>query len=112
MSLKSREYHLKRKYGISLAHYDQILDQQDYKCFICERPHTAFKTNLCVDHDHKTGELYGLLCHFCNHRFIGRNRKWEMYANAAVYLKSGLGVYVPVVKKRKQKSRKTKSRKG
>ena len=105
MSLKSREYHLKRKYGISLADYNQLLKEQSSKCFVCKRPASSFKTNLCVDHDHKTGEIFGLLCHFCNHRFIGRNRNPSTYANASVYLTKGIGKFVPIKVKKKRKKR-------
>jgi hypothetical protein len=37
---------------------------QDGKCAICKQPER--RTSLCVDHDHVTGRVRGLLCHRCN----------------------------------------------
>ena len=53
-----------RRYGIEPATYDQLLNEQEGKCKICSR----FPSNrsLHIDHDHKTGEVRGLLCHGCN----------------------------------------------
>lgn len=53
---------IKQTYGLSREQYDNLLEQQDYKCYICRqeftRPH--------VDHDHETGEVRSILCHRCN----------------------------------------------
>jgi hypothetical protein len=56
-----RERYLKRKYGIDLEKYNQLLEEQFGLCAICleEKP-------LHVDHDHKTGIVRGLLCSNCN----------------------------------------------
>ena len=34
-------------------------------CKICQQPEKE-GTRLCVDHDHKTGRIRGLLCRRCN----------------------------------------------
>lgn len=54
---------LKNSYGISLEEYSKMLEKQSGVCAICGRKD---KTTLCVDHDHKTGKVRGLLCHQCN----------------------------------------------
>lgn len=77
-SAKMREanpsYHksafLRRKYGISIEHYDQMLSAQNGVCAICERAEgneiRGRVLALAVDHDHATGRVRGLLCSACN----------------------------------------------
>jgi hypothetical protein len=44
--------------------YDELLELQGGVCAICgAKPGTR---RLHIDHDHKTMELRGLLCHRCN----------------------------------------------
>lgn len=62
-----RRNHLKEKYNISESEYNKILIRQDYKCAVCGQIDSR---NLCVDHDHKHGNIRGLLCNNCN-RAIG-----------------------------------------
>lgn len=59
-----RKGNLKTKYGISMNDYDELLRAQDFKCAICEE--TPIRRSLCVDHDHDTGAIRGLLCDSCN----------------------------------------------
>jgi len=56
---------LKRKYGITLLEYNQMLELQDEVCAICLTKNTRGK-GLVVDHDHATGLVRGLLCDRCN----------------------------------------------
>lgn len=102
MSLKSREGHLRRTYGLTLADYNKIRKAQGDCCAVCKRHHSVFKVNLAVDHDHKTNEIFGLLCAYCNRRVIGRERRWEIFENASIYLKKGLGLFVPSKKRRQR----------
>ena len=56
----------KSRTGLPLAEYDALLVAQGGGCAICGN---APKTRrLHVDHDHKTGEVRGLLCHVHNRR--------------------------------------------
>jgi DNA-directed RNA polymerase subunit RPC12/RpoP len=100
---KAREYHLMRIYGMTQAQYDELLKKQGHKCFVCLRHENEFKTRLAVDHDHKTGEIRGLLCNYCNHRVIGRNRDPEIMKRVWEYLSQGTGWFVPKKKKTKRK---------
>jgi len=61
----TRRSRLKSKYGITPEQYDAILAHQKGVCAICERP--PKKNALCVDHDHKTLKVRGLLCFQCNY---------------------------------------------
>lgn len=67
-----RNKRLVYEFGITLAQYEEMLQAQDGKCAICNQPERRFhpKTGklweLCVDHDHESGEIRGLLCCDCN----------------------------------------------
>lgn len=67
---KARGYYLKsrlKNYGMGLSEYDHLLNLQNGKCAICGRnkPINGHK-RFCLDHDHRTGKLRGLLCIKCN----------------------------------------------
>jgi len=57
----SRSYHLTRRYGMTAAEADFLLEEQDGVCAICG---VAAATH--VDHDHETGVVRELLCFNCN----------------------------------------------
>jgi hypothetical protein len=70
---KVRDTKYRRYYGITHADYERMLAAQDGKCAICAKQESRFirrraeqPRNLCVDHDHSTGEIRGLLCADCN----------------------------------------------
>jgi hypothetical protein len=65
-----RKYLYKRDYNITIEEYNKIFEKQNGCCAICSRHQSEFKQRLCIDHDHKTGKIRGLLCHNCN-RFLG-----------------------------------------
>lgn len=62
-----REAHW-RTQGIYLTvmEYDEMFKVQGGCCKFCGRPQSALKRRLCVDHDHDTGRIRGLLCRKCN----------------------------------------------
>ncbi len=68
------DYHksifLRRKYGISVADYDRMLESQGGACAICAKPEKmairGTVVALAVDHDHDTGAVRALLCSACN----------------------------------------------
>ena len=82
---KRREYHLKSAYGLSLEEWDRIWVYQGKQCPVCKRAPKEGRRPV-VDHDHKTGEIRGLLCSHCNQRVIGRGRDAGIFAAAAAYL--------------------------
>lgn len=59
-----RNYNLIKRYGITLEEYNIILKKQNNVCAVCGGKDK--KKSLAVDHNHKTGEVRGLLCGRCN----------------------------------------------
>ena len=81
-----------RVYGITIEEYLTLAEQQDFKCAICKKENFAMAEHhsgcLVVDHDHRTGQIRGLLCHNCN-RAIGLLKDKEQFIlSAYAYLKS------------------------
>jgi hypothetical protein len=61
-----REWELQTKYGMSTAEYAAMLAAQDEVCAICRTDDPGRGKAWCVDHDHATGRVRGLLCWSCN----------------------------------------------
>lgn len=51
----------------------KLSDKQEGKCGVCQKHETSFKIRLSVDHNHKTGQVRGLLCYRCNKFVVGRH---------------------------------------
>lgn len=64
-------YYMK-KYGITWATRMVIWRVQKGRCAICGKHERNFKKRLAVDHNHKTGNVRGLLCFYCNKFRVGR----------------------------------------
>jgi hypothetical protein len=60
----------KHLYGLNNETYELLLLQQQGRCAICRKtPEEAkqkVKVVLCVDHNHRTNIVRGLLCDYCN----------------------------------------------
>lgn len=79
--------HLARDFGINDAQYDAMLASQGGVCAICRRP--PKKVRLHIDHNHKTGQIRGLLCSWCNHRLLsGARDSLDILRNAVSYLET------------------------
>ena len=87
-SKSSYSSHLKATYGISYEDYQAMRDYQGGRCYICRR--LPGKRRLAIDHDHKTGEVRGLLCadseRGCNHAILGNITSVEMAQRIVDYL--------------------------
>lgn len=53
------------QYGLTVDEYERRELEQGGVCAICQRKSSDGK-HLCVDHDHVTGVVRGLLCGKCN----------------------------------------------
>lgn len=62
---EERARHRLRKYGITARQYATLLEAQGGRCRICGQQGTE-PWQLCVDHNHVTGAVRGLLCAGCN----------------------------------------------
>lgn len=65
MAVYYRERDLRKLYGLTLEEMMAISEQCQNPD--CKRPITR-KNGLCVDHDHTTGAIRGILCNVCNLR--------------------------------------------
>lgn len=63
---KEKERQLIYYYGITLEEYNILFLEQEGCCAICCRHQSELKQSLCVDHNHETNEIRGLLCKRCN----------------------------------------------
>lgn len=59
-------YMLKYRYGLTAQEFEEMKEAQGQACALC-----SSTQKLCVDHDHTTSRVRGLLCHFCN-SMLGR----------------------------------------
>ncbi|MFD8018938.1 endonuclease VII domain-containing protein [Streptomyces lavendulae] len=83
----ARNTRIQSTYGLSADDYGQLFAAQDGKCAICRETR---KTNLAVDHCHKTEAIRGLLCARCNGQLLARGARDrpEVLRRAADYLES------------------------
>lgn len=80
---RRKDYNLRRRYGISLETFEAILSSQGGICAVCKEGDRVF----CVDHNHKTLKIRGIICLSCNLRVIGGARdKDHLLVNAAEYV--------------------------
>ena len=88
---KLKNCHLKRRYGISIESYEEMLKDQGGVCFICKKREEQTHQNgkikdLAVDHCHTTGKVRGLLCGLCNRGLGYFKDNTEYLTNAIEYL--------------------------
>lgn len=78
----SRNYHLRRRYGIALEHFERMFAEQGGLCAICHEAPAAH-----VDHDHATGRVRGLLCFNCNGALGQFRDRADLMLLAVAYLR-------------------------
>ena len=95
----SRASHLRLNYGLTEQQYQDLLDSQGGGCAICGKTPEEEGRNLAVDHNHKTGEIRGILCSYHNHRVVGKWTDTELLRKVLEYISVGTGLFVPDSKK-------------
>lgn len=70
MSKLRRESHLRRMYGITVAEYERLFQAQGNCCACCKSIDPKSEQGWCIDHEHETKVVRGILCAQCN-RGIG-----------------------------------------
>jgi len=67
---EKKDTKLRNRFNIGLVDYNAMYKAQGGVCAICHQPETVVVKGkipaLCVDHDHVTGQIRGLLCSFHN----------------------------------------------
>lgn len=89
-----------RRFGLTPGELERLLQRQRGRCGICRRkkPGTG-SGEWCIDHDHVTGQVRGLLCGRCNSgigmlqddpeiltaaaRYVTRHRQMELFQRKA-----------------------------
>ena len=73
-------------YGVTKATVDHIRMHQSNRCAICDCELTNIKT--CLDHNHKTMLIRGLLCSSCNSLIAFAKEDTKILEAAIKYLQS------------------------
>lgn len=86
---RARNNKRKAKFGIGNAEVAELLDGQDGVCMICMSPLVLYAATerhkaAHVDHDHKSGQIRGILCNNCNNG-LGRFKDDPDLLRAAVW---------------------------
>ena len=83
----SRNSELKKKYGITIEQYEEMLLEQNGLCAICDRvERVRYPSQLAVDHDHDSGRIRGLLCQSCNTSLGKLDHSVDILRKAIEYL--------------------------
>ena len=91
-SEQNRARRIKHRYGITLEQYQTMVEERKNLCDVCGKPPSNVNTRahwnkkLCIDHNHDTGEVRGLLCNDCN-LAVGYGKTPEILERAASYLR-------------------------
>jgi len=57
---------LRKKFNMTLEEWFDLMELQQHRCAICGQHDDEHWQALHVDHNHKTGQIRGLLCNKCN----------------------------------------------
>ncbi len=78
-----RHYHLTRRYGISAAEADDLVESQGGRCAVCRERDPGH-----VDHDHLFGHVRGMTCFNCNGGLGQFQDRTDLLRNAIDYLET------------------------
>lgn len=83
-----KQWKLMGRFGLTLDDYVSMMDEQKGCCLVCGGSlDSGAKQSPCVDHDHNTGKVRGLLCNRCNRGIGMLGDNYESVLKAAEYLK-------------------------
>ncbi len=83
---KRQKWILKDLYNLPIEKYNDMFIEQGGRCAICGKHQVEFKKKLCVDHNHETGKIRGLLCNKCNSLLGYAGESPDVLHNAVKYL--------------------------
>lgn len=78
---------MKSKYGITMAEFDAMLEQQGGVCAICQGQPNGPGKRFHIDHCHNSSKVRGLLCGKCNTAIGLLGDDPERAESAAAYLR-------------------------
>ena len=83
-----RKRHLRTKYQLTIQDYEELWNQQEGKCVICNSLFTKTRGPKFanIDHDHRTGKIRGILCHNCNTGLGKFNERIDVLTQAIYYI--------------------------
>ena len=86
------EQSIRRRFGMSLDAYNDVLAHQGGVCALCGHPEKGSNRDgsqrrLHIDHDHSTGRIRSLLCSGCNAGLGGFKEDPHRMGEAIRYLK-------------------------
>jgi hypothetical protein len=86
----NKNWKLRAVYGITPEGYQDLLEQQGYKCAICDCEFVMEpRNNACyphLDHVHDSGWIRGILCSRCNHGIGLLQEDVEIMSKAIEYV--------------------------
>lgn len=82
---RAMQRHYKKKYGLTWEEVLKMAEEQGGDCLICRNP---LGDDPCVDHDHETGAVRGILCRLCNTGLGMFRDKPEVASRAVEYLRN------------------------
>jgi len=95
-SVRFKKMHVKKTYGITFKELEKRIKNQNSRCPICKRDFKDLSESgrsndryPRIDHNHKTGEIRGILCDLCNRMLLGSiDDNIFILINAIKYLKN------------------------
>ena len=79
-----------KRYGLTEEAYQALLNTQKHVCAICGCPPKDKRKRWCIDHDHNSGKVRGLLCLGCNMGLGHFHNNAYVMRQAAKYLEDAL----------------------
>jgi hypothetical protein len=82
------DFHWEHTYGMKPGDRKNLLESQDNLCAICKKNLIGIK--YCVDHDHTTKKIRGILCNECNTGLGKFKDSLQLLKEVVLYLEKDL----------------------